>query len=315
MMLFRSIVQCLLLCFLANLHSTCFEEKTALAAAKVQHRPIVAAFLGEECPWSNKLKADVLTNPTFLRKMNEGAILWISTLKQNEKQSVLLQKYRIAQCPFFLLLDPQGKEFARLEYSSLDAKGYASTLLGLIEDFQDICDALDQEGTEFDEQRWQELYHKAKRLSVSCFQQVILEEGVEKEEGHFFHLEKFATLLGKHKTKHPLVRKAKRQLLSRDPQNQYGLPFKAAAIEFEQFRSKDSVERALRPLARYIQRFGKKDLENYWKAEWMVAEFLFSRGWTVQALEHAEIAYHASPSSVRPQLAETMNLIRLSAKK
>jgi hypothetical protein len=318
-MLTRSILHSLLLCFLANLNSIYFEEKTALAAAKAQHRPIVVAFLAEECPWSEKLKQNVLHSPIFLAQVNAETVLWINSLKQNEKQSAFLQKYQVAQCPLFLLLDPQGKEFARLEYSSLDAEGYAVAILGLIADFQEICDVLDREANDFEEQRWQELYRKAKKLSVPCFQQVILERGVNNEEGHFFHLEKFAALLKKYKAKHPLVRKAKHQLLGRDPENQQGLHFKAAAVEFQhnaaRLTSNDSLEKALKPLSKYILRFGKKDSENYWKAEWLITEFLFGHGSMASALEHAEMAYQASPLLVRPQLAETIFLIRSSARK
>jgi thioredoxin-related protein len=309
-MLARFILHSLLLCCLANLNSTHFEENTAIAAAQAQHRPIVAAFVGEECPWSEKLKQNVLHSPIFLAKVNAEAVLWINSLKQNEKESAFLQKYQVTQCPLFLLLDPQGKEFARLEYSPLDAEGYAATILSLIADFQAICDALDEETEDFEEQRWQELYRKAKKMSVPCFQQVILEQGINNEEGHFFHLEKFASLLEKHKAKHPLVREAKHQLLSRDPENQKGLHFKAAMLEFQQnaarFKSNDSLEKALKPLSKYIRRFEKKDPENHWKSEWTMAEFLFTHGSIASAIVHAEIALSASPPSVRPQIAETI---------
>jgi thioredoxin-related protein len=304
-MLPKLILHCLLLCFLANF--TCVEEKAALAAAGEKHRPIVAVFLGEDCPWSKKLKRDVLNSPIFLERVNAEAVLWISSLKEQST------KYQVEQCPLFLLLDPQGKEFARVEYSSLDAQGYASALLELIDDFQQICTALDQEG-DFDQETWQELYRKAKKMSVPCFQEVILEQGIKHEDDNFFHLEKYATLMEKHKLKHPVVRKAKHELLGRS-----GVHFQVAALEFrhnaERFKPNDSIERAVKPLVKYIQRFGKIDPENYWKAEWLMAEFLFSHGSTESALEHAELALKASPSSVRPELAETISFMRSSAKK
>jgi hypothetical protein len=301
--------------FIANYENQWeLEEKNILKSAQTENRPIVAVFLGDDCPWSKKLRQEILESFYFLEKVNAEAILWIYSLKQDEGEKPFIQKYKVQQCPVFLLLDPQGKEFARLDYVSLDAQGYTEAIVSQIEHFQEICLALDQGEADFDEQKWQELYQKAKKLSVPCFHQVILERGLHKEKGHYFHLEKFATLLEKHKINHFHVRKAKQQLLNRDPDNTFGMHFKVAVLEFQKIVSrskpKDRPEKALSPLLQYVHRFGKKDVENYWKSELMIAEFLYRNKLILSALEHAEAAYQSSPETTKPQIAEMISLMK-----
>jgi hypothetical protein len=291
------------------------EEKEMIHFAQVENRPIVAVFLGDDCPWSYKLRQEILESPYFLEKINAEAILWIPSLKQAEEEKPLIQKYNVQQCPVILLLDPKGKEFARFDSISLDAQGYTREILNQIENFQEICLALDLAEIDFDEQKWQKLYQKAKQLSAPCFYQVILERGLNQEKGNYFHLEKFIMLLEKHKIKHQQVKKAKQQLLKRDPENKRGLHFKVAVLEFQKnalkLRSKDQPEKSLAPLLKYIRKFGKKDLENYWKSELLIAEFLYSNKRIPFALEHAEAAYLSSPESAKPQIAEMISSIKL----
>ncbi len=302
-----------LFCFITIVQGAELEEKNALNSAQSENRPIVAVFLAENCPWSKKLRQEIIESPYFFEKVQEEAILWIVSLKQHEAEKPFLQKYQVHHCPVILLLDPQAKEFARFEDISLDAYKYAEAIHGQIENFHDICSALDHE---FEEERWQDLYHKAKKLSASCFQQVILEQGIRKEKGYFFHLEKFITLMENQKKKNSQVRKAKNQLLSRDPDNKSGLHYKVAVLEFQKkasrLKGQDRPERALMPLLQYLQRFGKKDPENSWKCEWMIAEFLYKHQYFDFAFDRAEIAYLQCPEEFKPQLIEMLSMMKQS---
>lgn len=315
----KIIIHCLIFCFITVVNCNLprgiqIEEKNVIESAQLENRPIVAVFLGEECPWSKKLRQEVLENADFLNNIDKEAILWIHSLKQDEEAKALIQKYQVQQCPLILLLDPSGKEFARIEYIPLDAQGYIERMITHIENFQEICSTLDRSDEDFEEQKWQDIYQKAKKLSVPCFRQVILERGLRQEKGHYFHLEKFTTLLETHKMKHPQVRKAKQQLLHRDPENRWGMHFKVAALEFQKtvshLKAKDRPEKALMPLLHYIHRFGKKDRENYWKSELMIAKFLCDHQCISTAIEHAEIAYLESPVAIKPQIAETISYLK-----
>lgn len=306
----RLILNCFVLCFFTIVN--CQERwlgdaSEALKAAQSENRPIVAVFLSSGCPWSIKLSEEVLDNPLFIEKMSGEAILW----KTSDKS--LLNKYKVKVCPMVLLLDPKGKEFARTDYAPLDYAGYAALMIERIDSFQEICIALESRAV-LDEEKWQELYHKAKKLSADCYGQVILERGLRLEKGSFFHLEKYSVLLGKHKWKHPQVVKAKKKLLERDPRNERGTHYQVACLEFQKMasrsKSKERPEKALIPLFRYLEKFGKKDPENYWKCELLIAEYFYSYRSMAPALEHAHAAYASAPDFAKQQIAETIALMQ-----
>lgn len=317
-MLLRSVFQFILISLLTVAYCEeqwQIEEEEIFLTAQQENLPVVAVFVGGmSCLWSQKLVHDVLEDSSFIDKVGRDAVLWEIALGKESQDHAMRQKYSISKCPQILLLDPKGKEFARIEYAPLTAAAYADEIIALIENFQEICIALDQKEESFEEERWKDLYLKAKKLSVSCFKQVMLEKGLKKERGTFFHCEKLASLLEKHKLKYPQVLKLKSELLKRDPQDKLGTQFKIAALEFQKIsyrlKPKDRYEKALKPLFRYVQNFGKKNTENLWRAEMMIAEFLFTKNALPSALEHAGAAYNAAPESAKDQIAQTISLIK-----
>lgn len=76
-----------------------------------------------------------------------------------------------------------------------------------------ICSIID---TDFNEEKWQKLYQKASHLSISCFKEEILQRGIKKEKGCFFHLQKYAQLLQEKGPHHPYVLKCKKKILRKE---------------------------------------------------------------------------------------------------
>lgn len=291
------------------------EERQILCTAKQENLPIIAVFVGGQwCPWSQKLIRDVLKESSFQETVAKDAILWEIALEKESQDHAMRQKYGIKECPQIVLLDPKGKEFARLGYTPLSAKAYADEILQLVDHFQEICLALSSSQMPFREVVWRDLYLKAQKLSVPYFKQVLLEQGLKKEKGTFFHFEKLAILLEKHKAKNPIIVKLKQEVLRRDAQNQRGTQFKLACLEFQQaalhFTPKHRIERTLKPLLRYLHFFGKKDVDHAWKAEMMIAEFLFSKNAVAKAIEHAQAALDLAPNAVKGQIAETLSFMQ-----
>ncbi len=287
------------------------DKNQILQEAEQQNLPIVAIFTTkQDCPWSQKLREEVLDNSRFRMKIGSEALLWEINLEGKEGEKELRETFHVQTCPVILLLDPQGKEFARVDYAPLNAEGYAAEIHHLIEHFQEICVAIDSEENAFEEERWQELYRKAKKFSAAFFKQAILERGMQQEKGTFFHVEKLSNVLEKRKLKHPQVRKLKKQILQLDPDNTYGTQFKVAVLEFHKILSrskhKDRFDKPLAPLFQFLRKYGKADKENYWKAELMIAEYLFSKNFTKQALDHAEVSYSAAPDSAKSQIMATI---------
>jgi protein disulfide-isomerase len=284
-------------------------EGQVLRSAAQENRPVVAVFLSAQgCPWSQKLFSDVLGSPLFREKVGAEAILWQVLLQEGDKD--LREKYHVQVCPQILLLDPRGKEFARMEYLPLDAMGYAAEIHCLIENFQELCRVLEKEDALFEEQKWQDLYAKAQKFSAPYFKQIILERGLQQEKGTFFHVEKFAALLEKYKPKDPQVQKLKKQLLDLDPDNAQGTHFKVAVLEYKKTLSRlkkfDRMQKPLKPLLQFVSKFGKTDQENLWKAELMIAEYLFTKNSVAEALKHARASYLAAPGDAKQQIAETI---------
>jgi hypothetical protein len=286
-------------------------EREILQLAQQQNLPVIAIFLGKQgCPWSQKLQDEVLKSPQWTQEIRNEALFWQIDSFESQNDQILRDKYNIQTFPLIVLLDPQGKEFARMEYVPLDALGYVAEIRTLIEDFQELCIALEAQDEFFDEEKLQTLYLKAKKMSAPYFKLAILEKGLQVEKGAFFHLEKLAMLLQSHKLKHPLVLKAKKQLQERDPDNHLGTHFKIAVLEFDKIVSKhkrkDHFEKPLIPLLQFVHKFGKTDKENLWKAELMIAEYLYKNNFVEQAYEHAEMAYVEAPEAFKPQIVESI---------
>jgi hypothetical protein len=315
---YRWALTCFLLSFCLIGHSEeqwQIEEREIFLTATRENLPVVAIFLGGQwCPWSCRMREHLLKNPHFIARVGREAILWEIFLEKEFQDHAMRQKYGVLECPQILLLDPKGREFARLNHLSLQPSEYAEEVVASIENFQYICSALDQKGEGFDEERWKELYLKAKTLSVSCYQQVIFEIGLKKEKGCFFHLEQYARALQKHKLKHPQILKMKSRLLSRDPENKLGLRFHMAVLEFQkiasQLKLKSRCEKALKPLLQYIQLFGGKDPEYVWQAEMVIAEYLASKRAFAQALKHAEASYLAAPEAMKAQILKSISAMQ-----
>lgn len=309
---------CFLVCFTPFVSSSQYrknEEVQVLKDAKKKNFPIIAVFLGKQgCPWSQKLQDEVLENIQFHQKIGDEVVLWQVELFGKEEERELREKYQIQVSPLILLLDPQGKEFARLEYIPLDAAGYADEIHSLIEGFQEVCLALESDERVFEEEKWQNLYSKSSRFSAPCFRQIILERGVQLEKGTFFHIEKYADMLEKSKRKHPQVKLAKKWLLECDPENHYGTHFKVAVLEFhsllKKLKNKDRLTKPVKPLLQFVQNFRHKDKDNLWKAELMIANYLFSKNLVSQALSHAKISYDAAPDADKPQVVEAISYMK-----
>lgn len=273
--------------------------------ADEQNRPIVALFLGEgNSPWSQRLQQELIPCTFFREQVASEGLIW-----QIRDSQQVEQHYGVQQFPCILLLDPKGKEFARLDYDASDSILFSKRILSLIQDFHEVCKAIDRGLPELDEETLRTLYVRASHLSTTCFKQLILHQGLRREKGTFFHLEKYALLLDKVKLKHPEVLKLKKELLARDADNRWGTQRIIALLEFEKraatLKQKERVEKALAPLISYLERFGDKD-ENGWRVEMQIAEFLFARHALTAALDYAKKAQIHAPQNAKSQIASAM---------
>lgn len=292
-------------------------EKAAaiFESASRENRAIVAVILGsEECLWSDRVRQEILEDPLFLQNMGDEAAVWRVDLNDEAEEAAFRKKYQLQEIPAILLLDPRGKEFARLGYLPVDAKTYGATVRCLIEDFAQICLEIEEQNQSFDEEAWKGLYQKAKQLSTPYYKTALLERGVRQEKGLFFHLEKYRELLQNNKMKSPKVQKWKEKILEIDKKKELGARFQVAAMEFQKnlsgYKPGKHLGKVLKPLSRYVREFGKKDPNHYWQAELMIAEFLGTHNAVDLALQHAQISYAAAPDAMKQHIAGTITLIQ-----
>src|SRR3977135_2383930 len=110
------------------------EEMHVLNKACDENKPIVLALIGPECPWSQKIKEEILDQEAFVEKISPHTILWqyVFPVERNAQEEDMRRRFKIHTCPTILLLDPQGREFARFEYERMDASAFAVRLLDVI---------------------------------------------------------------------------------------------------------------------------------------------------------------------------------------
>ncbi len=265
------------------------------------HIPIVWALESPENKVIVALCEQALHHPDFLEKIEGETVVCL--LNPEEKE-----QYGAREGTMLLLLDPRGREFARLGALPLEAGEYGEKVHRLIADFEEICHTLEHPNGPFDEERWKHLFEKATALSATCYRDVILNQGVKREKGSFFHLQKYAALLQKHKAKDPKVIAFKKKLLQRKSASFEDLPFAIAAVEFQRkAKGKNYPKKALKPLFQYLR---LKEKKNEWRAEWMIAEHLFSKNDLSGARTHIEAAYRKAPPEFKEELRQATEWLR-----
>ncbi|MDQ5956763.1 MAG: hypothetical protein ACH349_01015 [Candidatus Rhabdochlamydia sp.] len=279
------------------------EENKALTLSSKHNLPILAVFLVKEgCCWSDQLKTELLQKPEFIKEVSQEMVLWQVFLKQEKE---IRDKYQVQECPLILLLDPKGREFARLSFIPLDHKLLKELLISLIDDFSNVCSLID---ADFEEEEWQRIYQKASHLSTSCFKEEILQKGLKKEKGCFFHLEKYAQLL-QEKGSHPYVLEFKKKILIRDKIHRLGANVRLASIEFhDRDRKGRSFDKTIEPLLEYLQKAAFAEPQYRWEIELLLGQFLYKKNQLEKAREYLLLAYEHAPDSFKLQLQEICQL-------
>lgn len=270
------------------------------------NRPIVLFCLKEPpCPWSKILQERILSSHRFHKLLQQEA--WIQSIYQeNQSEERVRFAKPLQTLPCVVLLDPHGREFARLDYDQSDADEFSAKILHLFDDFHEICLAIDQGLHRQEESRLKFLYQQSKRLSDPAFTKLILHKGCQIEKGVFFHLEKYASMLQKGKLKHPLVRKWREKILAKDPQNRLFAHREIAWLEFrkkaQELQGKEMAKKAIAPLLVYLKQWGDKERDR-WKIEALLAKFLFARESNSLAQEFAKKAYIDAPDEKRKEIS------------
>lgn len=274
------------------------------------NHPLLIAFLGpNDCPWSQKLDQEVLNDKEFIENIASDLIIF---KVQFGKNSQLKEKYQIQEYPFFVLVDSTGEQIARIQYVPLSSKDFAFSIKELLYDYNFIKMAIKNDFLlEMPFEQLKLLYQKAERLENDAFKTAILEKGLQLDIGGYFLFKQYIAFMEKGTMHDFKVLKLRHKILGRDPKNEHGTHLKVAICEFETLVKKSKkVQRTLRPLMNYVHEFGKKDQENLWKVEMMIAEYLFTHNFVEEALKHAELSKVAAPESARENVSQSIEYFK-----
>lgn len=290
----------------------------AAAAAKSQKKPLLLFFTGSDwCPWCKKINNEVFLDKEFAKEVGGDFIFVLIDFPSKGRQSaelinqnqLLKTNYDVQGFPTIILLDPNLGLISRLGYLPIGGKNYADHLRKIIDQFT----ALQQEfeGTPT-AKTLEELYYISKELGCPYWEEKIFQRGLKTDPGPFFLLERYCKLVDEGKIDSEEAREIRMEIESRDPRNLKGSLFRLAILEFQARSAEDGLdpELAVAPLLKYLEHYGRKDKENGWRVEMMIAQFLFTRGLPQKALKHARACFKIAPDAVRKDISDSIAYIR-----
>jgi protein disulfide-isomerase len=285
-----------------------------------ENKPILLFFNGSDWVGSSmKLKQEILASPAFSTAMGNQLIcmevdfpkhtkLSESLSNQNEK---LKARFKIQEFPSLVLIDPNERVIAQMSYLPENGEQLAADLLKILKQDAELSLGLQQIDDSCSPAYLKKIYLLAQELGNGTAIEKILEIGI-KTNDPFFCLEHYRRLVekGEMKSERALA------LMAYDPRseliNGQAIPFTVALIDFQELSASMAPETAAQPLIEYLARFSILDQDNIWRIEMMLADvFLEADKWE-EALEHAQKAYQAAPSTMHQEIAHSLDYIRTS---
>lgn len=297
--------------------------------AQLTDKPLLLAFVGSDwCPWSQKLGAEILGKSEFLEEMQKETILvWVDfpehrtmpaeSQAQNEK---LKEQFQVSELPTLVLVDSSGSCIAKFSYLPLTPKEMAGQLKTALNDFAELEKVIHSSVLgELDGEKVKTLYKKAVQLGREEEKKALLEKGLKTNERPFFLMRQYEGLIEHAKLKDPEVQKLRREIMQKDPGNHKGIHLELAITEFQtlskKLKRKENPEKAVMPLIEYVRNYGSKDLENSWRVEMMIAQFLYSKNRLQEAVTHAKMSYEYAPHEYQEEVAKTLEFLAAKTSK
>lgn len=290
----------------------------ALVDAQSNGKVLLLAFMGAGwCPWSEKLEREILSEPAFVEPLRgDVQFVWLACPEEPKRYGTelkqLKEKYGVDEFPTLVLITPQQEEMFKVGYLPLSPKEFAARLKQMVGDFKELFGRLEKDEAPMSLEELESLYIKARDLKSAHYKEKLMQEGLKRDKDTFFLLEKYAELMeaGNKKEAAPLREK----IIDRDPKNLKGSQLRLAIFDFQtratRLKRKDDPFAVMKPLVAYIEKFGKKDKDNLWKVQMMMAQYLFTKNEVKEALEHASASYQSAPEESRKEIAETIDYLK-----
>ncbi len=299
----------------------------ALKLSQATGRPLLLAFVGSDwCPWSQKMIFDVISKSEFSAELQSELIfVWVDFPQQSSlnlelktQNQGLKNRFTVQELPTLVLVDSTGDEIAKFGFLPFSAPEMALHLKNALSDYRQLKSIVGTprlvalEGEEL-----QKLYSKAAQLGREKEKETLLEAGLKNDEGAFFLMRQYERLIEDNKLKDPDVQKLRRQIMAKDPSNSKGAHLQLAIAEFQSLskkqKKKEKPELVISPLVEYLKTYGPKDLENRWRVEMMIAQFLFGKNRVKDALCYAKSSYETAPAEHKMEVAQSLEYLSSKA--
>lgn len=288
------------------------DVEQAVQEARDMDKPILFAFVGSSwCPWSQKLEKEVLNHPSFQKAVEAFALIKVDLPEFRATPRGATLQFDVQETPLFVLTSSKQEEIAKMGYLPLPAEEFAA----LFNEIKATHDLLSHSSfTAESEETLQRFYLQALKFGFNSFREEILQVGLKTGKTPFFLLEKYKLLIEEGKGRQGEVVALKKELIRRDPQNQFGVHRTLAVVEFHElsnrYRLRKKPDQIVKPLVEYVKQYGQQDQEHLWKIQMMIAQFYFSRNKVGKAVAYAEESYEGAPEEARGEITESIAFLK-----
>lgn len=270
------------------------DYQSAKELARDYDLPIALVFSGSD--WSERSKRfqkEILHHPTLDNRVkNRFVFVEIdfpdrngqseSMIRQNHE---LQKKYRIKTFPTVVLLDAEGHEITKLVYDTNNPESFADRMVDLALTYEKISERVaSSKMHKIKTPELQALYEEASRLQSPYLTHCILEEGVQRDEGTFFQVERYSNLVrnGSHDSQE--AKELKKTIQQRDPEDHSGSLLRLALLDAQ--ANDGEPEKAAQCLTGYLETFETKKIPNLPKLHLLIADYFARMGKKDEAKVH-----------------------------
>lgn len=284
----------------------------AQALAKAYKKPLALVFTGSDWCENSKKILDIFHDEKFQELMKKNIIfVHIDFPEINhlggaaiENNFSLKKYYNVTAFPMLVLLSDELDVISKMGFFTENAGILAQNLLRQVRDFSKLKDFLDFSKEKQSIGLIQEGYIRAKQLGFDALLSRYIELGLQKEEGVFFHLEKYAYQLSRGLCDMSL----KQAIIKKDEKGHHKAFLKLALCDFQELSKKypDNSDKAIAPLLEYAEKYGLEKETSLWKVHMLIAKHLKSKGETEKALVHAKLSLKDAPKAHQMEIKKLM---------
>jgi hypothetical protein len=194
-----------------------------------------------------------------------------------------------------VLFSSQGEEIGRLGFLVIPSEKYVSLFQEMLS-IHELCQNINKLSLS----QLLQFYRKCQVLNMKACEEKILTAGLALDTGTDFLLEQYAKICKQHPKQ---AQKIKAEIRTRKP-NSVQVEWQLALVAFqgkiEKLREVDDI---VKPLNRYLHRYGDQDKDNRWRCHLILAEFYKDKNIIDKAKLHAQLAIADAPDELKQMIA------------